>query len=161
MPRLSKEEEALKIQALWTSYEEFLDEGIDTPSYDQVTNRANQQQEVRACSQLIGAKTLAQSKNKQLIKLREAIKSKKTKVAELKTLAPTELSIKIEQLHSSLQANAILAEKIENLEKRLENKTRMLEQKETHILEFSTEISKLRKEIEQLKADNASKYNKG
>jgi len=142
--RLTKEEENLKVNALWIAYEEFIAEGNDTPSQDMVTEKANKRKEIKACSTPIGKKTLASSKNKRIRKLREVMNSKKNKVSELKSLAPTELSTKIEQLHSSLEANAILAQKIENLEKRLKNKDEALDEKEIRISELSKEIESLR-----------------
>jgi predicted RNase H-like nuclease (RuvC/YqgF family) len=142
--RLTKEEEELKINALWIAYEKYISEGNDTPSQDMVTEQANEREEIKACNTPIGKKTLASSKNKRIKKLRETMNSKKNKVSELKSLAPTELSTKIEQLHSSLEANAILAQKIENLEKRLRNKDEALEEKEIRITKLSKEIESLR-----------------
>ena len=142
--RLTKEEEELKINALWIAYEKYISEGNDTPSQDMVTEQANKREEIKACNTPIGKKTLASSKNKRIKELRETMNSKKNKVSELKSLAPTELSTKIEQLHSSLEANAILAQKIENLEKRLRNKDEALEEKEIRITKLSKEIESLR-----------------
>ncbi len=150
MARLSKEEEKLKADALWMAYEKYISEGYDTPSQDMVTEKANKQAEIKACKTPIGAKTLASSKNERIKELRETMSSKKSKVSELKSLAPTELSTKIEQLQSSLEVNATLAQKIENLEKRLKNKDAALDEKEIRITELSKEIESLR--IRQRKA---------
>ncbi len=151
MARLTKEEEELKADALWIEYEKYIAKGNDTPSQDMVTEKANKREEIKACNAPIGEKTLASSKNKRIKKLRETMSSKKNKVAELKSLAPTELSTKIEQLHSSLEVNAILAQKIENLEKRLINKDEALDGKETRITELSKEIGNLRDQLRQMK----------
>lgn len=142
--RLTKEEENLKVNALWIAYEKYISEGNDTPSQDMVTEQANKREEIKACNAPIGKKTLASSPNERIKELRETMSSKKNKVSELKSLAPTELSTKIEQLQSSLEANAILAQKIENLEKRLRNKDEALDEKEIRITKLSKEIESLR-----------------
>ncbi len=151
MARLTKEEEKLKADALWKAYAKYISEGNDTPSQDMVRDWANKYEEIKACDTPIGAKTLAQSKNKRIVELRETMNSKKNKVAELKSLVPTELSTKIEQLHSSLEANAILALKIENLERRLKNKDAMMNIKENRINELLNEVKKLREIFEDKK----------
>lgn len=144
MARLNKQEEELKINALWIEYEYFKSKGIDAPSYDMVTERANKRIEILECNYPIGTRTLAQSKNIRLIELREAIKCSKNKVTKLKALVPRDISIKIEQLYSSLEANALLAKKVEELENRLKNKEAVLYQKEIRIKELSQEIIQLR-----------------
>lgn len=151
MARLSKVEEKLKINALWIAYEKYISEGNDTPSQDMVTKRANKREEIKACNTPIGKKTIASSKNKRIKELRETMNSKKNKVSELKSLAPTELSTKIEQLLSSLAANSKLAQKIENLEKRLRNKDKILDEKEALIIELLEEKGRLMTVLGQIK----------
>jgi hypothetical protein len=151
MANLTKVERELKADALWAAYKEYLEKGNDTPSQDMVTDRANEREEIKACDEPIGAKTLAQSKNPRIKKLRETMNSNKEKVKNLKDIAPTELSIKIEQLHSSLEANAKLAQIIETLKKRLLRKDERLEEKEVRIIELSEEIGRLRASLRQIK----------
>lgn len=151
MARLTRKEVDLKIDALEIADEEFVAEGNDEPSYDQITDRANKREEIKACKEPIGAKTLAQSKNKRIVKLREKIQSRKRKISELKAYAPTELTIKIEQLHSSLEGNSILAKKLEESDKKLKRRDEMLEDKDIIISNLSKEIEMLRNDLRQSK----------
>lgn len=151
MGNLTKAERKLKADALWAAYEEYLEEGNDTPSQDMVTDRANKRDEIKACDTPIGAKTLTQSDNVRIKELRETMNSNKEKVTDLKAIAPTELSVKMEQLHSSLQANTILAQMIESLKNRLKRRDERLEEKETRIIELSEEVGRLRTKLKQIK----------
>ena len=151
MANLTKAERKLKADALWAAYGEYLEEGNDFPSQDMVTARANERDEIKACDEPIGTKTLAQSKNSHIKELRETMNHKKERLTALKAIAPTELSIKIEQLHSSLAVNTLLAEKIESLNRRLKNKDDALEKKDNRIFELSNEIRRLRDELKQIR----------
>ncbi len=147
--RPTTERSALMLKTLTDAYEK-LKNGY--PSFDDITVKANQSDEIRFSKEgKIGDKTLLQSKNKDIKVLRERIQSDKKDIAELKAIAPTELSIKIEQLHSSLQANNILANKVENRDKRLRNKDKALDEKDIRITELSKEIARLRAELRQIK----------
>ncbi len=147
--RPSAERSALMLKVLTEAYEKLKN---GNPSFEDIIYEANKFDAVRLSKEgKIGDKTLLQSNNKDIKALRERIQSDKKKIVDLKVIAPNELFIKIEQLHSSLEANAILALKIENLEKRLKNKDEALEGKETRITKLSKEIERLRSELRAMK----------
>lgn len=147
--RPTKEREILIVEVLNEAYEKLKN---GNPTFEEITEKANQSDAIRLSKEgKIGDRTLLQSKNPDIKALLERIQSDKKKVADLRVIAPTEFSIKTEQLHSSLGTNAILALKIENLEKRLKNKDEALEGKETRITKLSKEIERLRSELRAMK----------
>lgn len=125
------------------------------PSFRKITEKANGYDFiVNSVEGKIGDKTLESSKSSDISILRERIKSEKSDFTNLAEQMPTELSIRNEELQSSLESNVLLAQEIERLENTIENKNRTIAQNNKHIEDLENEIRRLRKQISDMMAES-------
>lgn len=118
---------------------------LEFPTWKAITERANAYKEICGSSEgKIGDKTLLQSKNAEITALRERIIQEREQFHHLKNQIPLKLTACAERLKSSLEANVLLTQNLEQLEKTIENKNYTISELYIRIEERDNEIRRLR-----------------
>lgn len=150
--RPTPERQNLMLAALEKAYETLREKNkASFPSWREITDEANTYEFIKDSTEgKIGDKTLEQSTTPKIKTLRERIKDERKLFEKIKAQMPTALSIRTEELQSSLEANALLAQDIERLEKTIENKNNSIIEKDKLIADYEDIIRHLRRQISDI-----------
>jgi hypothetical protein len=145
MPRLSKEEQRVKIEAAWDEFEKIritaADKGVNEFTWEQFVNRINKREDILQFKTGISPSTLKQPKTDELKILKKEIDEFCKNFSITKSMVPDLVK---EQLNSSLAANYVLTEKIENLTQKLKAKDVQLKIADNRIIQLLDTINQLR-----------------
>jgi uncharacterized coiled-coil protein SlyX len=150
--RPNNERQNLIYIALKNAYEKLREKDKNSfPSWKEISEEANKNKLIiNSPIGKIGDKTLEQSKNSQILDLRQRIKDDKELFGKIADQIPSQLSIRNEELKSSLEANVLLAAELEQMEKTVENKNNIIDEFHRRIVDYEQEIGRLRNQIREM-----------
>ena len=145
MPRLSKEEQRVKMEAAWSEFEKIritaAEKGVNEFIWERFVVSINNREDVQQFKTGISPSTLKQPKTPELKALKKEIDEFCKNFSITKAMVPDLVK---EQLNSSLSDNYILTEKIESLPQKVKDKDMQLKMADNRITQLLETINQLR-----------------
>lgn len=155
--RPSPERQEMMYAAFKNAYEKLIEQDKSSfPTWIAITNHANKDKSIKNSPEgKIGDKTIEQSKNPKIVALRQRIKDDKELFEQIADQMPSELSVRNKELKSSIEANVLLVQELEQKEKTIENKNNHIDELNTRIADYEIEIRRLRSQISEMTRESS------